>query len=219
MGGRVWGRSRRPIVGIAAVLAACLAGPASAELKYTTTYKDHLVEGATPGAVWQYMTRNPIKDPDDGPALANITHAHKLTFATASDKGVCKVTKLDFNWNFVITLPKAVDQAKMSPATSGMWQEFLVKARWHEMHRLALFLDCGHAFVPAAEKLTAPTCFGLDYKVRRYVDDQYTACMKKQRDFGVADGPSVARLRLIRTAKAALATPETPPTTTADKSH
>ena len=87
------------------------------------------------------------------------------------------------------------------------------------MHRLALFLDCGHAFVPAAEKLTAPTCFGLDYKVRRYVDDQYTACMKKQRDFGVADGPSVARLRLIRTAKAALATPETPPTTTADKSH
>jgi len=81
----------------------------------------------------------------------------------------------------------------MSPATAGMWQEFLAKAKWHEMHRHALFLDCGHAFVPAAEKMTAPTCFGLDYKVRRYVDDQYTACMKKQRDFGVADAPLVAQ--------------------------
>jgi len=87
MGGRFWGRSWRPIVGLAAVLAACLAGPASAELKYTTTYKDHLVQGTTPVAVWQYMIHNPINDPDDGPALANITHAHKLTFTTAMDQG------------------------------------------------------------------------------------------------------------------------------------
>jgi predicted secreted Zn-dependent protease len=213
MNGWLSASGRRLSLCVAAVILAAVATPASAELKYTTVYKDHLVQGATPQAVWQYMIRNPINDPDDGPALANITHAHKLTFDTGMDNGVCKVSNLTFNWNFVITLPKAVDQAKMSPVTAGMWQEFLAKAKWHEAHRHALFLDCAHVFVPAAEKMTAPTCFGLDYKVRRYVNDQYTACMAQQRQFGVADGPAVAKLRLIRAAEAASATP------TATKAH
>jgi len=38
-------------------------------------------------------------DPDDGPALANLTHDHKLTFRTEAVGGICKVTDLAFNWN------------------------------------------------------------------------------------------------------------------------
>ena len=65
-------------VGPLLVLVAGLAGPATAELRYTTIYKDHLVHGTTPGELYQDMIAHPIMDPDDGPAFANITHDHAL---------------------------------------------------------------------------------------------------------------------------------------------
>jgi predicted secreted Zn-dependent protease len=181
----------------------CMAGPAFAELGYTTAYKDYLVRGTTPQAVWQYMVKYPIMDPDDGPALANITHDHKLTVKTATVGGTCRVTSLAFNWNFVITLPKAVDEKKMSPATDSMWQEFVAKCRWHEEHRKEIFLDCGKAFTEAAQAMTGPAgCFDLDRRVRSFVDQQYTACMRKQRDFGRQDAPLISSLRLLKAGKA-----------------
>lgn len=183
-----------------AVTLAALSGPASAELRYTTVYKEHLVHGSTPGAIWSYMTSHPIMDPDDGPALANITHDHTLAFTTAEAGGACAVSRLTFTWNFVITLPKAADRAKMSPATAAMWQELLAKMRWHETHRQVIFLGCAKVFLPAAEKMTAATCASLKAKVPDYVNRQYAACMRKQRQFGLADVPSVARLQLIRAA-------------------
>jgi len=185
---------------IAVLFATAPGGPAVAGLSYTTVYKDHPVYGATPQAVMQYMNSHPINDPDDGPALANITHEHTVATTTAPSGSGCAVKNLNFTWHFVITLPKAVDHAKMSPATAGMWQQFLAKAKWHELHRRAIFLDCGASFVPAAEKLTAPTCWGLNAKVRNYIDKEYAACMRKQRAFAAADRASVARLSLIRAA-------------------
>ncbi len=190
-----------PSVTLAVLTAFALGGQAEAGVSYTTVYKDHLVYGATPRALWQYMTSHPINDPDDGPALANITHQHKLTITTRSSGGACAVSDINFTWHFVITLPKAVDGAKMSSATVGMWQQFLAKARWHELHRRAIFLSCGASFLPAAKRLTAPTCWGLESKVRSYIDKQYAVCMAKQRAFGIADRASVARLSFIRAAR------------------
>jgi len=193
----------------ATILAIALAWPAAAAgLSYTTVYRDHAVPGTTPEAVWQYMVMHPIMDPDDGPALANITHEHTLTFTTATGGGACMVRDLSFTWHFVITLPKATDRARMSPATGSLWDEFLAKVTWHEMRRRAIFLDCGKAFVAAAAKITGPAgCEGVERKVRRFVDAQYDLCMKTQRDFGHEDSPLVAKLGLVTAAEAAMKAP------------
>ena len=201
--GRGWARR---IVALAVALG--LAAPAAAELKYTTTFKDHPVSGTTPPALWRYMTAHPIMDPDDGPALANTTHDHKLSFKTATVDGACKVSDLTFTWHFVVTLPKAVDRAKMSAATGAMWQEFLDKVTWHERRRVEIFLDCGKVFVPAAEKMTGPAgCFGVERKVRRFVDAQYDLCMKTQRKFGSEDSPLIWKLPLVKAAEAGKSAP------------
>ena len=194
-------RTKQWVQGLAvaiAVLFAASGRPAEAGLRYTTVFKSHPVYGTTPKSIVQYMNSHPIPDPDDGAALANITHAHKLNVTTRSSGSGCAVSSVDFTWNFVITLPKAMEQAKMSAATVGMWNEFVAKAKWHELHRREIFLACGASFVPAAERLTAPTCFGLKAKVRRYIDQQYALCMKKQREFGRADRASIANLSLMR---------------------
>src|SRR5881392_767717 len=98
--------------------------PAAAELRHTTVYREHRVLGTTAAELWHYMIVHPIIDPDDGPAYANITHDHTLTFKTATTGGACAVTELTFTWNFVITLPKAANYAGMSAATQKMWQQF-----------------------------------------------------------------------------------------------
>src|SRR6185295_18223369 len=66
------------------------------------------------------MIAHPIIDPDDGPAYANITHDHALTFKTVTVGGTCQVTNLVFSWNFIITLPKAADYAGMNGAAEKM---------------------------------------------------------------------------------------------------
>jgi predicted secreted Zn-dependent protease len=181
-----------------------LAAPASAELRQASVYKQNPVKGTTAAAVWQYMLAHPIIDPDDGPAFANITHDHKLTFKTKTEGGACKVTDLVFQWNFVITLPKAVDYGGMNGATQKIWSEFTTYLKAHEEHHRTIFLDCGKVFVPAAEKMTGlPGCPGLDGKVRNYVQRQYDLCMKKQRDFDHAQKSTVANLSLVKAAVAA----------------
>jgi predicted secreted Zn-dependent protease len=189
---------------IVLLLVLVAAGPATAELRYTTFYKDHVVHGATPVELYQDMIAHPIMDPDDGPAFANITHDHGLAVKTATVGGACKVTDLTFSWSFVITLPKAADETRMSPATGSLWREFVAKCRWHEEHRITIFLDCGKAFIDRAEAMTgAAGCLGLDGAVRRYVGEQYAACMKKQRAFGQQDAPHIANLGLLKAARAA----------------
>jgi hypothetical protein len=60
------------------------ASTASAELRYATVYRDHIVHGTTPATLYQDMIGHPIMDPDDGPAFANITHDHTLSVKTAT---------------------------------------------------------------------------------------------------------------------------------------
>jgi predicted secreted Zn-dependent protease len=190
------------VFGLAAILFALVvvsgAGPACAELRYKTTYRDNPIRGTTPQQLWRYMAGHPIID-EDGPALANITHDHKLSVETERSDGACRVSKVDFTWHFVITLPKAVDHAGMSPAVRSMWREFTVYLKRHEEHHRTIFIGCGEDFLARAAKLTARgPCFGLKGKVKRYIDKQYKVCMAKQRAFDREDKQSVARLALRR---------------------
>jgi predicted secreted Zn-dependent protease len=144
------------------------------------------------------MAARPIID-EDGPALANITHDHKLAVMTASSAGSCRVKNLDFTWRFVITLPKAVDEARMNAATRAMWREFTSYLKRHEEHHRTIFLACGKDFLAKAAKITGRGgCFGLERKVRSFVDKQYKACMARQREFDRQERQSVANLALRR---------------------
>lgn len=172
--------------------------PASAELRYKTTYRENPIRGTMPEELWRYMDSHPIID-EDGPALANITHDHGLSVKTERSAGVCRVSTVDFTWHFVITLPKAVDEARMSQATRAMWREFTAYLKRHEEHHRTIFIGCGKDFLAEAAKLTARgPCFGLKGTVRRYIDKQYEACMARQRDFDRRERQSVNALALRR---------------------
>lgn len=184
---------------------AASAGLARADgLSAGTAYKVNPVEGTTAPALWRYMLAHPIIDPDDGPAFANITHDHRLSIRTESAGGLCRVSDLGFHWSFVITLPKAVDYARMDASTKRMWDQFAAYLKKHEEEHRAIFMDCGKAFVPAATRLTGlPGCLGMDRKVRAFVDRQYAACMEKQRAFDRGQKSTVAALALVRAAQGA----------------
>jgi len=174
-------------------------GSAYAGLRYTTSYRQNEIRGTTPEQLRLFMASHPIID-EDGPALANITHEHKLSVATVRSDGVCRVSNLDFKWDFVITLPKAVDEAGMSQKTRVMWREFTAYLKRHEERHRTIFLGCGKDFVAEAAKLTARgPCLLLRTKVKRYIDKEYQACMVKQRAFDREERRSVLKLSLLRT--------------------
>jgi len=173
-------------------------------LSASTAYKVNPVHGTNAAALWRYMLAHPIIDPDDGPAFANITHDHRLSVRTDSAGGLCRVTGLDFTWSFVITLPKAVDDARMDAATKRMWDQFTAYLKKHEEEHRTIFMACGKAFVPAATKLTGlPGCLGMEKQVRAFVDRQYAACMDKQRAFDRGQKSTVAGLAFVRAAEGA----------------
>jgi predicted secreted Zn-dependent protease len=182
------------------VLAALLfsTAPAEGELRHTTEYRVNPIKGTTPAELWRSMAARPIID-EDGPALANITHDHKLVVKTTKADNGCGVDSLDFTWRFVITLPKAVDEAGMSAATRGMWREFTSYLKRHEEHHRTIFLACGKDFLAKAAKITAGrSCPGLERKVRKFIDKQYAACMARQRQFDRDEKETVAGLALRR---------------------
>jgi predicted secreted Zn-dependent protease len=192
-------RRRSSCIG-AALLAALLAAaaPARGELRHTTEYRVNPIKGATPAELWRSMAARPIID-EDGPALANITHDHRLAVKTTNSGKACRVESLDFTWRFVITLPNAVDEARMSTATRAMWREFTGYLKRHEEHHRTIFLACGTDFLAKAAKMTAGgNCRGLERKVRKFIDKQYEACMARQRQFDRDEKQSVAGLALRR---------------------
>lgn len=175
---------------------------AMAEVFHTTEYRTHGVRGTTPKSILQYMNAHPIIDPDDGPAYANLTHDHDLSVSTVAEGKVCRVRALTFRWRFVLTLPKAVDEAAMAPKTRSLWNAFVAGLKQHEeMHR-AIFLGCGRKFLAAAERLTGPgSCAGLERKVRRSIDQAYRACMVEQRRFEQRDRPRILGQAFVRAAR------------------
>jgi predicted secreted Zn-dependent protease len=174
--------------------------PAFGELSYTTEYRVNPIRGTSPEQLWRFMATHPIID-EDGPALANITHDYELTVESEKSGGVCRVADIDFSWRFVITLPKAVDKARMSSATHAMWQEFTGYLTRHEEHHRTIFLDCGETFLAEAAKVTSRrSCFGFKRKIRRFIEKRYKACMKIQRAYDRQERRTVANLRLRRAA-------------------
>ena len=190
-------RSRWWALGICASASPVLA---AGHLVATTTYADHLVHGDTARAIYHDMNVHPIVDPDDGNALANLTHEHTLKLSTMpTSGGQCRVSDLSFSWHFVITLPRAADDKALDAHTRAAWRSFVARLRWHEEHHRAIFMQCGRAFVPAAAKLTGP-CARLEHQVQQSIDTAYAACMVTQHAFDTGDEAKVMSQPFIRMA-------------------
>ena len=192
------------VAGLAAMLAldAIDVRPALAELRYKTSYRENPIRGTTPQQLWQYMRSHPIIDEDDGPALANISHDHSVAVDTKRSNGLCDVSNIDFKWHFVITLPRAVDEAGMSSAVRAMWSEFTSYLKRHEEQHRTIFVRCGEEFLRTAAKLTLRgPCFALKSKVKRFIDEEYKVCMAKQRAFDRNERPSLSSLRLSQASR------------------
>lgn len=186
-GKRDW---RRWVAGLA--LAVGIPAAAEAELQHTTAYRTHPVSGTTLGAIFRSMNARPIMDPDDGPAYANLTHAHTLSVKTAVAGGTCRVTDLKFRWNFVLTVPRPTQYGQLSNGERQVWDSFAASLKRHEEGHRTIFLKCGRSFTAAAEKMTAPgSCAGLETKVRRFIDRRYADCMAEQREYEKRDRPRV----------------------------
>jgi predicted secreted Zn-dependent protease len=195
---------RRVQVAVVAALSIALSAPGLAEgkLAHTTDYRSHPVQGATLFQIWRYMNAHPIIDPDDGPAYANLTHDHTLSIKTKVAGGACKVSDLNFQWSFVLTLPKAADYGQMSAGDRATWDSLVANFKRHEEGHRKIFLDCGKDFVPAATKLTGPNCAALEKKVRQFIDKRYAACMAKQREYEKIDRPKVMASPFFKAAMA-----------------
>ncbi|MCB1501557.1 MAG: DUF922 domain-containing protein [Bauldia sp.] len=192
---------RHAVLALMVALVALAQHPANAEVVSTTSYGSHPVKGTTPKSVLAYMNAHPIIDPDDGPAYANLTHDHTVSIRTGASGGACRVSSITFRWQFVLTLPTAVDYARMDGATKSMWNAFLAAMKRHEETHRAIFLGCAKKFVPAAERLVGPaSCAGLERKVRQSIDKAYQACMNEQRAFEKRDRPRILGLPFVRAA-------------------
>lgn len=189
----------------AAILIALLIAPlpalAAGVVRSTLTEQSNVVAGTSAAAIYRDMLRHPIIDPDSGKALANLTHEHEIELTTATSGGQCVVARLTFTWHFVMTLPRARDEAALPASTRTLWRAFVGRLRSHELHHRDLFLDCGRSFVPAAAALTAPTCSRLDAQVRRYLDAEYKSCMERQFAYDREDTGKIQRHGFIAAAK------------------
>src|SRR5690606_24829739 len=105
---------------------------AAADLTHTTAYRTHRVAGTTPAELYRAMKADPIIDPDDGPALANLTHDHDLVVKLGPQGSACRVADLSFRWRFVLTLPEATEAARMSAANRALWTGFVRELKRHE---------------------------------------------------------------------------------------
>lgn len=189
---------------LAVIAFAGLASPAwaSGHLVTSTTYVDHLVHGTTAHDLYRDENIHPIIDPDDGNALANLTHDHTLAMTTVpTSGGQCRVNDLTFTWHFVITLPRATSEDRLDRHTRSSWQAFVARLKWHEEHHREIFVNCGQRFVPAAARLTGP-CAGLQQQVQTYIATQYSACMVEQKTFDSGDEAKVLAQPFTRLAHA-----------------
>lgn len=176
-------------------------GALAAGLSSTLDYATYRVRGTTPAQLLRDMNRKPLIDPDSGPSYANLTHDHEVTIETSPTGGQCAVSRLDYAWRFVITTP-ATDESGLSAETRRLWRDLVASFRRHEEQHRAIFLDCGEDFVAAAGRMTAPACRRLEANVRAFLEQQYEACMARQRAFDARDTPRILALPFFRAARA-----------------
>ena len=171
---------------------------ADAEVRSSMQMRPYHVRGATASALVSYMRSSPFEG-SRGAAVANIRPNYALSVKPRMSGAVCRAS-VSLSIRFTLTLPKAASGG-MSPATRSAWNGFVGFAKRHEDTHRRIYMDCGHAFVAKAERLTASSCGALEASIRRMLENDKVACERKQVAFDRADYKRIFGLSLFNMAK------------------
>lgn len=145
------------------------------------------------------MQRNPFPG-DHGGAYANIRPSYDLSFTTAERGGECHAEAVSLDMRFVVTLPAARDEARMSAKVRAAWHAFVAFARRHEEAHRVSYLGYARAFVEKARAATARSCQALRSEINQMLRETKRNSEARQSAFDRQQNGQLAGLGLFRLA-------------------
>ncbi|MHA7775910.1 DUF922 domain-containing protein [Roseibium sp. M-1] len=153
-----------------------------AEIRSDLTEKSYVVRGTSAMEVAAFMRNRPFRG-DYGPAIANIRPRYSYTFKTEKKQAQCRITQFRFQIHFTMTLPKARNEKAFDKRTRSAWRSLRSFTRRHEMVHRRIYLDCARDMERKVMKLRPRSCGGIDWQIRRIVNDGKKACREKHLAF------------------------------------
>jgi predicted secreted Zn-dependent protease len=172
---------------------------AFAGITSTTSNRYYNVSGTTQSSLARTMRSNPFRG-DNGGAVANIRPKYSLDVDAQKVGSTCKVTNVDLNIRFVLTLPRGKESA-MTPGTRSAWRSFVSFARRHEQQHRTIYLQCARNFVAKAQRLSGASCVALKAQAQRLLDAEDRACNKRHAAFDRSERRRLINQPLFRTAQ------------------
>jgi predicted secreted Zn-dependent protease len=146
------------------------------------------------------MQRNPFPG-DHGAAYANIRPSYELSLRTAERGGECHVEAVTLDIRFIVTLPAARDERRMSARARQAWQAFVAFARRHEEAHRVSYLSLARAFVARARTESARTCPALRSAINQMLRESKRNSEAAQAAFDRQQKQQLAGLGLFRLAR------------------
>ncbi len=171
---------RSSCLAIIVICAALIAEPVSARVLHTTKTVYHPVRGQDAAAMLAYLFRHPV----DGKKsrLASLLSRMSVTrldvapgprgSATRGKTAAgCHVRAVELKVAFTITVPRAVETARLDAKTRKAWRAFVATARAHEEEHLAINLEMYRRIDREISALsTGKSCKSLSARMDRIVE-------------------------------------------------
>lgn len=167
----------------------------------TTSTRYYNVSGTTQVSLARKMRSNPFRG-DHGGAVANIRPKYSLDVHTKKAGSTCRVSAVNLNIRFVVTLPRAKESA-MSSSTRSSWRSFVSFARRHELRHRSIYLQCARNFAAKAQRLSGSNCGALKAKAQRLLNAEDRACDRRHAAFDRVERGRLASQSLFRNTRTA----------------
>lgn len=176
---------------------------AKAEVVSKMVVKRHPVSGTDARSLVKGMFHRPLRA-GHGPALATLQSSVSMDYDIATPRGKrgCRINRLDFDVKFVMTLPRATQRHRLSPATARLWQRFVDDARRHEDQHRSIILGCfkrierrGLALRPSA------SCNAVGDGLMEIIKSELARCETKHEALDSRDAKAIPNEPLFREAR------------------
>ncbi|MGI9482253.1 MAG: DUF922 domain-containing protein [Hyphomicrobiales bacterium] len=165
----------------------------------STKFKSYSVPGSSAQQLFSHMSRYG-PHANGSPALA--TTAASFSHSAKLDQGRnCRLRNYKVNMSFVITLPKARNQAAMSKPLRKRWKQFASHARWHELQHKAIWVTCAKRIESKVRRIgSQPSCNVAWVKARAIANAELARCDGLHAAFDNKESTRAASLPLIKQA-------------------
>ena len=192
------GQGAARLVLIAAI--ASLAPPPGFSAPHVTTrYAYFKAAGTTDAALFAAVrARGPLVSGKH--AFARTRMKVSLSAKMARKGGQCAIRKLDFNLKFIISVPRATQKGRFSPALARRWQAFRKHLVWHEKHHCTIWLKCARQAEKRILRLRASSCPGLKRRMRAEYERAMRKCDALHAAFDAREQRAILRRPFVRAA-------------------